>query len=196
MIRINLLPHREQGRRERRQRFYLVSGVMIAAGIVIGVLVHTIYAGYVERQERRNDIFKTEIKKLDTEIAEIKKLQEQISELLARKQVIEALQADRAQTVLLLNDLAQKMPEGVYLKSVKQNGNNVGLSGYAQSNARVSHLMSNLGGSSFFAQAKLVEVKSAKLNNRDVSEFTLDAMRARPAADKGAEKVVEKGARK
>ncbi len=191
MIRINLLPHREQARRERRQQFYIFSGLMIAAGVIIGVLVHTVYAGYIEAQERRNNIFKTEIKKLDAEIDEIKKLQEQINALLARKQVIEALQADRAQTVLLLNDLAQKMPEGVYLKSIKQNGNNIGLSGYAQSNARVSHLMRNLGESSFFAQAKLVEVKSATLNSRVVSEFALDVMRARPTVE-GAEKGAQK----
>ncbi len=193
MIRINLLPHREQARRERRQQFYIFSGLMIAAGVVIGMLVHTVYSGYIERQNRKNSFFKTEISKLDKEIAEIQKLREQISDLLARKQVIEALQTDRAQAVVMLNELAQKMPEGVYLKSVTQNGNSASLVGYAQSNARVSHLMRNLGESAFFSQARLVEAKAAALNNRSVSEFNLNVMRTQPAADEGKEK---KGAQK
>jgi len=185
MIRINLLPHRELKRRERRQQFYVISGVMVAAGLVIGVLVHTVMAGYVERQERRNDFFKAEITKLDAEIAEIKRLREQIDALLARKQVIESLQGARAQSVNLLNELARQIPDGVYLKSIKQNGPKIALVGYAQSNSRVSHLMRNLDESPFLEQPGLVEVKSAVLNNRRVSEFTLNINIEGPKTDDG-----------
>ncbi|MDY0014472.1 MAG: fimbrial protein, partial [Rhodocyclaceae bacterium] len=122
MIRINLLPHREHRRRQRRQQFFMLVGAAVVAGLVIGLVVHLIYAGYIESQENKNNIFKTEIAKLDTEIAEIRRLKDQIDALLARKQVIENLQSNRAETVNLFNELAAQMPEGVALKSIKQNG--------------------------------------------------------------------------
>lgn len=183
MIRINLLPHREEKRRERRQQFYAISGVMVVAGLLIALLVHTVYAGYIERQESKNSFLKTEIAKLDQQIAEIKRLREQVDALLARKQVIESLQGRRAEAVHLLNELAQRMPEGVYLKSVKQTGARVVLVGYAQSNARVSHLMRSLEESPFLEEPGLVEVKAATVNGRRVSEFTLGISIERPKAE-------------
>lgn len=190
MIRINLLPHRELKRRERRQQFYAVSGLMVVVGLIIGVLVHTVIAGYVERQDRRNVFLKTEITKLDAEIAEIKRLREQIDALLARKQVIESLQATRAQSVHLLNELAKRMPDGVYLRSIKQTDAKIALLGYSQSNSRVSNLMRKLDESSFLEQPGLVEVKSASLNKRRVSDFALNISIERPKTDedKGAKK--------
>lgn len=186
MIRINLLPHREEKRRERRQQFYAIAGAMVAAGLVVALLVHTVYAGYIERQEHKNAFLKAEIAKLDQQIAEIKSLREQIDALLARKQIIESLQGQRAEAVHLFNELALRMPEGVYLKTVKQVGGRVTLVGYAQSNARVSHLMRALDESPFLEQPGLVEVKSATVANRRVSEFTLGISIERPKVEESA----------
>lgn len=190
MIRINLLPHRELKRRERRQQFYVVSGMMIVAGLLVGVLVHMVIAGYVERQDRRNAFLKTEIASLDAQIAEIKRLREQIEALLARKQVIESLQETRAQSVHLMNELGRRTPDGVYLRSIKQAGLKIALLGYSQSNSRVSTLMRNLDESPFLEQPGLVEVKSASLNKRRVSDFALNISIERPKVDedKGAKK--------
>lgn len=193
MIRINLLPHRQEKRKERRQQFYVLSGAMIVLGAAIALLVHTIYAGYIESQESKNAFLTAEIAKLDTEIAEIRRLREQIDALLARKQVIESLQGGRAETVHLFNELARQMPDGVYLKSVKQGAQQVTIVGYAQSNARVSTLMRNLEQSPFLQNPGLVEAKAATVNNRRVSEFTLSVGIERPSAD--AVQPVEGGAR-
>lgn len=183
MIRINLLPHREHKRRERRKQFYVGSGLMILLGLAIGYLGHTYMAQNIERQEGRNNYFKAEIKKLDEEIAEIRNLRAQIEALLARKQVIESLQGNRAETVHMFNELARRMPEGVHLNTVKQTGSRVLLTGYAQSNARVSHLMRSLEESPYLAQPGLVEVRAATANNRRLSQFSLNISLVRPAAD-------------
>lgn len=183
MIRINLLPHREIKRKERRQQFYVLSGLMIVLGLAIAFVVHTVIAGYIESQERKNQIFKTEIAKLDKEIAEIRRLREQIDALLARKQVIESLQSDRAQTVHLLNETAKRIPEGIYLKSIKQSSKRVTLVGYAQSNARVSHLMRALDESPYLTQPQLVEIKAATVDGRRVGEFTLNITIEQPKAE-------------
>ncbi|MER2555157.1 MAG: PilN domain-containing protein [Thauera sp.] len=182
MIRINLLPHRVEKRRQRRQQFYITAAGMILLGALIGLGVHMLYSGHIEDQEARNTFLKNDIARLDRDIAEIRRLREQIDAMLARKLVIESLQGTRAETVHLFNELAQRLPEGVYLKSAKQAGRQVRLVGLAQSNARISHLMRNIEASAFLEQPKLVEARAATVDNRRVSEFTLDIGIRPPAA--------------
>ncbi len=192
MIRINLLPHREEKRRQRRQQFYVLAASMVILGALIGVLVNSVIGGFIEAQEEKNNFLKTEIAKLDKDIAEIKRLRSQIDSLLSRKQVIESLQSHRAETVHLLNELVRQTPEGVYLRSIKQSGLMVTLIGYAQSNSRVSTLMRNLDGSEFLARPELVEVKAAQVDDRRVSEFTLNISLERPKENDAD--AVERGA--
>lgn len=189
MIRINLLPHREEKRRERKREFIVFSVLVVVLGAAIAYFVHTLIVSAIEAQEARNNIFKTEIKNLDAEIAEIKNLREQIDALLERKQVIESLQNNRSQAVHLMNELIRNIPDGVYLKSIKQAGPLVTLAGYAQSNSRVSHLMRNLDQSAFLERPGLIEVKSATVNNRRLSEFSLNISITQPSAE-NAEEIV------
>lgn len=173
MIRINLLPHRAARRRQRRNRFYLMAAAMVLLGLLVAFGAHSLHEAQLERQQARNAFLHAEIRKLDEEISEIGRLGEQIDALLARKQVIEALQGRRAEAVHLFNELAAGVPEGVYLKSARQSGARVLLSGYAQSNARVSNLMRSLENSPLLERPALVEVKAASLEGRPVSEFIL-----------------------
>lgn len=172
--RINLLPHREERRKRARKHFAVVAGVVAAIGLVIVGMMHVYYSNQIDTQVERNQFMKNELVKLDKDIAEIKQLREQIQALLARKQVIETLQADRAQTVHLLDELVRQMPEGVYVRSVKQKGLRISLVGFAQSNARVSTLMRNIESSPWLAGPELVEVKAANVEKRRVSEFNMN----------------------
>jgi type IV pilus assembly protein PilN len=197
MIRVNLLPHREARRKRARQYFFVLSGATLVAGLVVWGVVHGINQQRVSTQNQRNAFLKTEIAALDKQIDEIKKLKDEIAALLARKQVIEALQTDRAQTVYLLDQLVKQMPEGVYLKSMVQKGPKVSLNGYAQSNARVSTLMRNIESSQWLEKPELVEIKSATVDKRRVSEFNLNLSLKRPkpaAATKDAATAGAKGA--
>jgi type IV pilus assembly protein PilN len=188
--RINLLPHRSERRKRARQHFMTVSGMTVGLGILVAFLIYQFYARQIEVQNDRNTFLANEIKKLDKDIADINELRNQIQALLARKQIIESLQADRAQTVYLLEQMVRQMPEGVYLKSMRQTGPKVHIVGYAQSNARVSTLMRNIEASPWLAQPVLVEVKAANVEKRRVSEFNmfLNLKRAEPAKDKPAAK--------
>jgi type IV pilus assembly protein PilN len=195
--RINLLPHRAERRNRARKHFFTLAGFAAVFGGVIVFAVHTFYAERISTQEGRNTFLKSEIGKLDKEIAEINKLKDEIQALLARKAIIETLQADRAQTVHLLDELVRQTPEGVYLKSLTQKGLRVQIGGYAQSNARVSTLMRNIESSPWLENPVLVEIKAASVDKRRVSEFNLflflkrsaveakDAPAAKPPAKKG-----------
>jgi len=171
--RVNLLPHRAERRKRAKQHFAIVSAGTAVVGLMIIGLVHSYYAERIATQQGRNQFLKGEIAKLDTEIAEIDKLKDEIRALLARKQVIETLQADRAQTVHLLDELVKQMPEGVYLKSLSQKGMRIQLIGYAQSNARVSTLMRNIEASRWLGSPELIEVKAGSVEKKRVSEFNL-----------------------
>src|SRR5215207_8180431 len=123
--RINLLPHREQKRVARQRQFVslAISLAILALGVV--ALVHVIMAAQIENQQSRNTLLKTEIAKLDEQIKEIDRLREQIQAVLARKQVVETLQANRSEAVHLLDQLVRQLPDGVYLRAIKQTGNKV-----------------------------------------------------------------------
>ena len=186
MVRINLLPHREQ-RRQSRQRQFVSLGIGLAIlGLAVVGLGHVVIAARIDNQNSRNNLLKTEIAKLDEQIKEIDRLREQTQALLARKQVVETLQANRAEAVHLLDQLVRQLPDGLYLKSVKQNGARVTLVGYAQSSARVSTLMRNIENSPWLTAPELVEIKSVALDRQKVNEFTLALQVKRAAPPAGA----------
>jgi len=188
MIRINLLPWREARRKAHNLQFYVLMGMVAGLAASIILLVHGYYATRLSTQTERNKFLTDENSKLDKEIEEIKKLKEEIQALLSRKQVIETLQADRAQTVYLLEQLVRQAPDGVYLKSIRQTGSKVNLSGYAQSNARVSTLMRNLEASPYLGNPDLVEIKVATINNKRLSEFIMNVSIRRQQSESDAAK--------
>ena len=172
-VRVNLLPHREERRKAQRKQLGILAGMVAALAIAIVVLIHGVIAGYIAVQADRNTFLKKENANLDKEIDEIKKLQSEIAALLARKQVIERLQSDRAQSVNLLDQLVRQVPDGVYMKTIKQQGRKISLNGYSQSNARVSTLMRNISSSPYLENPVLVEIKAVTVSGKRVSEFTL-----------------------
>ena len=188
MIRINLLPLREEKRKARRQQYYALLGlVSVLAGLVV-LLVYTIIDGYISAQESKNVFLKKEIAVLDKQVDQIKRLKEQTQALLARKQIIESLQRDRAEAVRLLDELVKQTPEGIYLRSLRQNGFQISLNGYAQSSARVSTLMRNIEASPWLEKPQLVEIKAVTVGKRRLNEFTLNAALKRAPAESGAKK--------
>lgn len=188
MIRINLLPHREEKRKARRQQFYSLLGMVTVLGALIVFLVYTVISGYVSTQESKNEFLKQKIAVLDKEIEQIKRLKEQTQALLARKQVIESLQRDRAEAVRLLSELVKQMPEGVYIRSLRQDGVKISLGGYAQSNARVSTLMRNIEASPWLEKPRLIEIKAVQVDKRRLNEFNLEVALKRAPLEEGGKK--------
>ena len=141
MIRINLLPHRAEKRQARKIQFIAFSVISLIVGVVVVGFVHITISRQIAHQERRNEYLKQEIVLLDKQIAEIRKLREQTDALLSRKTIVENLQSTRSDVVHLLDQMLRILPDGVYLKTIKQTGSKINLGGFAQSNARVSTLM-------------------------------------------------------
>jgi len=181
MIRVNLLPHREIRRRRQQQQFFTMLGIVVVIGAAIWFMVHSSLSGSYEEQLARNQYLQDEIVKLDKEIAEIKKLREMTASLLSRKKVVETLQSNRAEVVHLLDELTRQLPDGIYLKAIKQQGSRVTLNGVTQSQARVSTLMRNLDSSPYLENANLIEIKATpQPAGTRVNEFTLNVSIARP----------------
>ncbi|HPT50345.1 MAG TPA: PilN domain-containing protein [Accumulibacter sp.] len=186
MIRINLLPHREEKRKARRQQFFALLGLVTVLASLIVFLIYSIIGGYIAAQEARNDFLKKEIAVLDKQIDQIKKLKEQSDALMERKRIIESLQRDRAEAVRLLSELAKQMPEGVYVRSLKQEGQKIFLNGFAQSSARVSTLMRNIEASPWLEKPVLVEIKAAAVDKRRLNEFSLNLSLKRAVIESAA----------
>ena len=176
--RVNLLPWREMRRKEQdRQLLTIAVGAWILMGVII-FYAHVHVTSLIENQNKRNEFLDQEIAKVEKEIKEIAELKKQRSDLIARMNVIYQLQGDRTQVVHMFDELARKLPDGVYFTSLKHTGGSIALQGEAQSNARVSALMRNLASSDWFADPEL-QVITVKAKGSDrVSEFTLNVKQA------------------
>ena len=174
MIRVNLLPHR-QIRRETRQREFglmtLFSAIAAAAIIFLG---YTFINSQTDAQAARNARLDTAIAGLDKEIADIKDLKDKISTMLERKQVVENLQTNRSQSVIVLDELSRQLPEGMYFKSIKQQGGSISIEGIADTNARVATLVRNFSASNWLEAPNLVEIKSVQVNTLKQNAFILN----------------------
>jgi type IV pilus assembly protein PilN len=198
MIRINLLPHREAKRKQKQAAFV----AMLAAGGIVGAAVELLVGAWnasrIAVQNERNLVLKTASAELDKKIGEIKTLKEEIEALKARQQAVEDLQGDRNQPVYLLDELVRQTPEGVYLKSFRQDGQKVTLNGYAQSQERVAELLRNVSGvSPWLERPNLTEVKVAPMDKdksktgRKVVEFQMDVAIKRPREQEDADAAEE-----
>ncbi len=173
MIRVNLLPHRAEKRKARQLQFIILSVLSLVAAVVVIGLVHVAIITQISYQERRNNYLNQEISILNKQIEEIKKLREQTQALLARKTVVENLQATRSDVVHLLDQMLRILPDGVYLKSLKQSGYKISLTGYARSSARVSTLMRAIEDSPWLDSPVLIEVHATTVDKTRLNEFSL-----------------------
>ena len=176
--RVNLLPWREMRRKEQdRQLLTIAVGAWILMGVII-FYAHVHVSALIENQNKRNDFLNQEIAKVEKEIKEIAELKKKRSDLIARMNVIYQLQGDRTRIVHLFDELARKLPEGVYLSSLNHSGTKISLKGVAQSNARVSALMRNLSASDWFSDPELEVITVKAKGNDRVSEFSLNVKQA------------------
>jgi type IV pilus assembly protein PilN len=194
MILINLLPHREERRQRRKKAFYTGLGLSFVVGLAIAGLWFLVLQQMIASQQERNAFLKAEIAKLEEQIKDIATLKAEIDSLKARQKAVEDLQADRNVPVHLLNELVKQTPEGVYLTTIKQDGNVVGVTGIAQTNERVSEFLRNTAyNSTWLEKPDLVEIKAANLvtagrEQKRLFEFAVRVSLKRAESKDGANK--------
>jgi type IV pilus assembly protein PilN len=173
MAKINLLPWRQELRKEQQRQFFTLMGLCVVLVIVGMAAVHLQYARMINTQISRNDYLRKHIKEVEKQIAEINELATKKERLLARMEIIQQLQRNRPEIVRLFDELVRVMPDGVYLTSLQQNNTSLQMSGVAQSNARVSALMRNIDQSEWLANPQLVVIETGK--KEESRKFTLRA---------------------
>ena len=180
MARINLLPWREEKRREQQKQFASIAALSVVfVGFVI-LAVHLQYSRMIDYQTSRNAFLKREISKVDKQIKEIQTLTTEKNRLLARMQVIQQLQNNRSEIVHLFDELVRIMPDGTYLLDYKQSAKNINISALAQSNARVSALMRNIESSKWFTAPRLSVIKKDKKDAEATRKFSLTFQQTTP----------------
>ncbi|MEZ5701805.1 MAG: PilN domain-containing protein [Burkholderiaceae bacterium] len=201
MILINLLPHREAARERQKKQFYTQLALSMLLGVGIAGGVYTWFSAQIAEQQDRNNLLKSQMAILDAEIKDIASLQAEIASLRARQTAVENLQADRNMPVHLVSEVVGRLPEGIYLRSLKQENQNVLLTGVAQSQERVSELLRNLSDQPdyWLGSPELVEIVAANANvsareQRRVSNFTVRVVLKRPTANAKSGEATEKAA--
>jgi type IV pilus assembly protein PilN len=179
MILINLLPHREAAKLKRKESFFVSLAASALLGGVLAGLVFVLYQVQITDQQARNSVLSTENSRLDAQIKEVATLQSEITGLRARQLAVEDLQTERNLPVHLLNELVREVPDGVFIKNLKQEGSFVSLTGTAQSNERVAEFLRNLSNeNSYVTKPDLIEIVSGTTSltpkdQRIVSNFVI-----------------------
>lgn len=185
MILINLLPHREEKRRQRKRAFFAGLGLAALVGLGVAGVWYTVLQQLTSAQSSRNSYLRTEIARLDAQVKDIANLRSEIEALKARQKSVEDLQTDRNAPVYLLDELAKQTPEGIYLSAIKQTAQVVAVVGVAQTNERVSEFLRNVSNSSWLERPELVEIKAATVTTagkeqRRLYEFSMRVTLKRP----------------
>ncbi len=196
VILINLLPHREAAKLKRRESFYVSMAASALLGGLLSGLVFIWFQVQITEQQARNTVLITENTRLDAQIKEVATLQKEISGLRARQEAVEDLQAERNLPVHLLNEIVKQVPDGVFIKSMKQEGSLVSLTGAAQSNERVAEFLRNLSNiNPYITKPELVEIIAGTTaltpkDQRRVSNFVVSIQLKKITEDKTALKTV------
>lgn len=164
IVLLNLLPYREQIKKEKQQQFGILAGLSAMVGLLMIGMASTIVSSMTTNQESRNRFVEAETSKLKEQIKEIEELKTTIKEVLARKQVVEGLQSNRSDVVNLMNELVAHLPNNVYLKSLEQKGNLIKMVGYCYNNEDVATYMRNLDATKLLKEPAIVEIKSTPLS--------------------------------
>jgi len=183
MAKINLLPWREELRKEQTRQFATVLALSVLFTGAIILLIHVTIAGQISHQNKRNKVLEDEITTLDIALKEIEGLESTKAKLLSRMDVIQSLQQQRPEIVHLFDEFVRTVPEGIYLKSIKQSGKNLTINGIAESNGRVSAYMRNIDASEWMATPKLKVIKTEKGTLRS-SSFVLTTSQSSPNKSK------------
>jgi len=180
MAKINLLPWRDEYRREKQQEFLSVLGFIGLATALAAYLWISSIQGAIDNQNQRNSILDAEIAALEEKVKEISELRKRRTELLDRMKVIQALQGERPVIVRYFDELVRAMPEGIYLTTLDRTGDRIELKGISESNVRVSSLMRNIDESDWFSAPNLSSVKAAPQFGEQASEFSLSFKTSKP----------------
>ena len=191
MAHINLLPWREELRKQKQREFGLMAvGAVVIAGMVV-LLSHLHVDGMIENQNQRNAFLQAEISELNKRIGRIQQLEKMKQDLLARMTVIQELQSSRPESVHLLDELVRTIPDGVYLNKFSQRDRGLTMEGAAQSNARVSDYMRNIDTSEWFTGPRLGLIKTTEVNRRRIANFSLRGSQKRPKPLHDGEEISE-----
>ena len=192
MILINLLPHREAAKLKRRESFFVSLAASALLGGLLASLIFVWYQIQITEQQARNTLLRTENLRLDVQIKDVAALEKEISGLRSRQEAVEDLQTERNLPVHLLNEIVKQVPDGVFIKNMKQDGALVSLTGAAQSNERVAELLRNLSSENpFITKPELVEIVAGTTaltpkEQRRVSNFVVRVQLKKIAEDKKA----------
>jgi len=187
MANINLLPWREELRKEQTNQFWTMTGLALMLTASVIVLIHMNIARMIDHQNSRNNILKTEIKRLDVQLLKIKGLEDTKEKLLSRMEIIQSLQQKRPQIVHLFDDIVKTIPEGLHIIDIRQTNNNITINGIAESNGRVSAYMRNIDASEWMTKPRLQVIETTRKDGRG-SKFTLIAQQSSPTSDDDKEK--------
>jgi type IV pilus assembly protein PilN len=175
MARINLLPWRDEERKERKRQFF---SLMVLSAILSGAVMFVVNLSIqqqVATQNGRNSYLETEIKVLEEQIKQIETLERARADLEQRMKIIQDLQQSRPLMVHLFDELPRLLPDGLYLTELTRKDVTLSIKGKTESNPRVASFMRQIENSPWVGNAVFGNIVSNRNSNVPSSDFTMTA---------------------
>lgn len=183
MPNINLLPWREERRKELKKEFVGVLGLIGVSGVACVALAWGAMNMTIDSQRDRNAFIQKHIAELELQVKEIKNLKKRRADLLERMAIIQNLQGNRPLITRVFSELVNTLPEGVSFESIQLKSNVLTIQGTAESNNRVSSLMRKLDNSQWFTQPNLTQVKANPEVGEQASDFNMSVRIVAPSLE-------------
>jgi len=170
---INLLPWRENARREMQQQFIAILAGISGVVVFLIFLLNFYYSERLSGQEYRNNYLQSEISILDKRIREIRDLNKTKESLNKRIKLIEQLQSSRNLGTQILNEVALIVPAGIYLTKVEKKGTGLLITGRSESNNRLANMIRQIEQSDLLSNAVLESIVAGEKENSLLSNFSM-----------------------
>ncbi|EMT8020431.1 PilN domain-containing protein [Neisseria gonorrhoeae] len=172
LIKINLLPYREEMNKRKQQQFKTLMYGAVLTGVAAVAATYLFIDNMINKQSEKNTLLEISIAHLDTELSEIQKLKQEKDAFLIKKNKIGELQIKRLQAAKILDSLNEAVPGSTYLTSLDAvTADSYRLSGRTSSDNRVATMMRAMPNTGIFKQPELLSIKK----NNSHQEFTLQA---------------------
>jgi type IV pilus assembly protein PilN len=180
MVKINLLPYRENRRKRERTNFLIYGLALLSLFIVAAVGVYWYYSDYASSLEHQKTIQQAKLNDLKKKNKEIEDLKNRIDRLKKQVETIQKLTKTRDSPAPFMSALSLAMPGEVWVSAISKTGKSFSLDGTGVDNTVVINFVQNLQKvregftekqpwvnpanpkeKTFFANVKLVQVVTA-----------------------------------
>ena len=182
MIKINLLADRDMARREGLRRLIVIFVASFVATVLLAAVMHGCLARQVRSLDGQIEGIKNELEILQNTIGEVDQFKKQKRVLEEKLAVINILEENKTGPVRILDELSERIPDTIWLDSMRKTGDLIELKGVAMDNESIARFMRALEASPRFKEIDLNITEHYEISGLGLKKFSLSSRTVVPGS--------------